>query len=534
MTFRPVALVAVTVAAFAADSQLTLQLRDLYAVPITGTPDGRTQDTANLARVNFLREEPGPSRNRFFVNDQNGPLYILDRKTGRFSVYLDFNGRADRKGIFHRFTNNVGYASGLISFQFDPAYPTNGRFYTLHMEDPGVPASPNPDSTTVPGFPSDNYAVTDPVPAPGPTTREVVLVEWTDTNTADTVFQGSAREILRFQLNTQIHPVGDMIFNPTARPGDPDWRVMYIGCGDSGSGESKDLSMRYNPQRLDTLLGKILRIVPDLAEHKDTSKVSGNGRYRVPNDNPFAARAGARPEIWAYGIRNPHRLSWDVDPADRKDNHLFASVIGLHTWETVLLVQKGANYGYSEREGDQTLATPTNALGTIPADDRIPLRIGDKPANELVKPVYPVIQYGHVPEGGDAIAGGFVYRGKIAALRGRFLFGDMTTGHIWWADPKEMIALAGSDSQKRAAFHQVRIEFRPADENGKIELYNALYPIAAAEYHKRGGQADSLPGVAAISKGRADIRFAVDNSGELYILSKSDGMIRQITGATFQ
>src|SRR5579862_8992634 len=100
MRLCPVALLAITITAFAADPQLTLQLRDVYEVPITGTPTGRTQDTANLARVNFLREEPGPSRNRFFVSDQNGPLYILNRKTGRFSVYLDFNGRGDHKGIF--------------------------------------------------------------------------------------------------------------------------------------------------------------------------------------------------------------------------------------------------------------------------------------------------------------------------------------------------------------------------------------------------------------------------------------------------
>jgi hypothetical protein len=525
MILRLLTVFAFVLAAFSAEPRLTLQLRDVYTAPMTGSTAGRTQDTANLARINFLREEPGPSRDRFFVNDQNGPLYILDRKTGRFTVYLDFNGRGERKGIFHRFSNNPGYASGLISFQFDPAYPTNGRFYTLHMEDPSVAASPNPDSTTVPGFPSDNYAVTDPIPTPGPTIREVVLIEWTDSNPADTVFQGSARELLRFQMNTQIHPVGDMAFNPAARPGDPDWRVMYIGCGDGGSGESKDLSMRFNPQRLDTLVGKILRIVPDLSEHKDTSKVSGNGRYRVPNENPFAARSGARPEVWAYGIRNPHRLTWDGD-------RLFASVIGLHAWETVILVQKGANYGYSEREGNQTLASVTNALGPIPADDRIPVRIGDKPTDELVKPRYPVIQYGHVAEGGDAIAGGFFYHGKITVLRGKFLFGDISTGHIWWADPKEMIALAGADSQKRAATHEVRIQFQ--SPGGKEELYQSMYPIATNEYHKRGGGAETLPGTAQVAKNRADIRFAVDNSGELYILSKSDGMIREITGATFE
>ena len=64
-----------------------------------------------------------------------------------------------------------------------------------------------------------------------------------------------------------------------------------------------------NPQRLDTLVGKILRIIPDLAEHHSTSVVSENGRYRIPNDNPFVSTPGARKEIWAYGFRNPHRLT---------------------------------------------------------------------------------------------------------------------------------------------------------------------------------------------------------------------------------
>jgi len=64
-----------------------------------------------------------------------------------------------------------------------------------------------------------------------------VLIEWTDANIANTTFEGTAREILRVQLNTRIHPLGDMAFNPAARPGDPDWRVMYVACGDGGAGE---------------------------------------------------------------------------------------------------------------------------------------------------------------------------------------------------------------------------------------------------------------------------------------------------------
>ena len=145
-----------------------------------------------------------------------------------------------------------------------------------------------------------------------------MLIEWTDTNTSNATFEGTAREIMRVQLNTRIHPMGEVTFNPAARRGDPEWRVMYIGCGDSGSGESTQAVMRSNPQRLDTMVGKILRIIPDLSEQAATSTVSENGRYRIPDDNPFVAKAGARKEIWVYGFRNPHRLSWAIDPETRR------------------------------------------------------------------------------------------------------------------------------------------------------------------------------------------------------------------------
>src|SRR5262249_2207671 len=159
------------------------------------------------------------------------------------------------------------------------------------------------------------YATTPAAATPGECTRESVLIEWTDTNIRNTTFEGSAREVLRIALNRHIHPTGDLAFNPSARRGDADWRMLYIGSGDGGSGESRP-SIRTNPQRLDTLVGKILRIVPDLNEHQATSKTSANGRYRIPIDNPFVEIDGARPEIWAVGLRNPHRLTWAVDPAD--------------------------------------------------------------------------------------------------------------------------------------------------------------------------------------------------------------------------
>src|SRR4029078_4180576 len=98
------------------------------------------------------------------------------------------------------------------------------------------------------------------------------------------------------------------------------------------------------PQRLDTIVGKILRIVPDLREHTATSTVSENGRYRTPWDNPFTATEGARKEIWAYGLRNPHRLVWDVDPAQPRSPRLFAFNIGLTSRETVLIISQAGEH----------------------------------------------------------------------------------------------------------------------------------------------------------------------------------------------
>jgi hypothetical protein len=509
---------------------LTIRVTDFAALPMTGTVDGVGND-GSLARVNFLREEPGGAK-RLFVSDLNGPLYILDKETKTFTIYLDFNGSDPHTGLFDRLPITTGFAGGFISFQFDPDYARNGRFYTIHMEDPQKPGADAPDTTAFPGLKADGYTATPPIRTPGSIEREVVLVEWTDTNIANTTFEGSARELLRVQLNSRIHPMGDLIFNPIAKPGDADWRVMYVACGDGGSGEQTNAT-RANPQRLDTAVGKILRIIPDLTEHGNSSTVSDNARYRIPNDNPFVAVDGARKEIWAYGFRNPHRLSWDVDPGNPGSNRLMAAVIGLHTWETVAIIRKGANYGYSEREGTERL-TEDNSRDKIPDADTIPVRISDTVTNGAVTPTYPVISYRHAPGGGDAIAGGFVYRGRaVPALRGKYVFGDISTGHIWYADYAEMLAVDDGKAETLAQIHEVQIQWDSPAADAAKQPYPTMFPIVQAAYRARGGKDPDLPGGAVVSgSGRADIRLAVDASGELYILSKSDGMIRSVGAST--
>ena len=117
-------------------------------------------------------------------------------------------------------------------------------------------ASPLPDNTNFPGLHTEGYTITPAIPTPGPTQREAVVIEWTDTNTANATFEGTAREVLRVQLNSDSHPMGGLIFNPSAKPGTPDWRVLYIACGDGRSGESSNPAIRQNPQRLDNFSGE--------------------------------------------------------------------------------------------------------------------------------------------------------------------------------------------------------------------------------------------------------------------------------------
>ena len=380
------------------------------------------------------------------------------------------------------------------------------------------PGRAAPRSGVVAGLDLSGYTTTPAVPTPtvnGQIDREVVLIEWKDRNIANTTFEGTARELLRVQYPLAPHPLGEMTFNPAARPGDPDWRVMYLGAGDSQSGEQRD-SRRLNPQRLDTLVGKILRIIPDLREHANTSTVSENGRYRIPNDNPFMSVDGARKEVWAYGLRNPHRLDLGRDPRNR--DPLLAFDIGLVTWETVQVIHKGANYGYPLREGTQSMS-PTNGMGPLPEDDEIPIQISDTVTHGTVKPTYPVIEYPHSRDaGGDAIAGGFVYRGTLVpALKDKLVFGDITVGRIWYADRAEVLAADDGNPSTLAAIHEM--------DTGLRQLTEETFRRARRE-RRRASRNGAQSG-----RGRVDLRFGVDNDGELYILTKSDGMIRKVVGA---
>ncbi|MCA9259892.1 MAG: PQQ-dependent sugar dehydrogenase, partial [Planctomycetales bacterium] len=253
---------------------------------------------------------------------------------------------------------------------------------------------------------------------------------------------------------------------------------------------------------------------------------------------PFVDVEGARDEIWALGLRNPHRLSWDVDPQHPEDNQLIVTDIGLHTWEEVNLVHAGANYGYSEREGNQRLLS-NNTTATLSRVDEVPVRIDSTLTLGTITPEYPVVQYAHDVNAdvfGDAIAGGFVYRGsRIPTLQGKFVFGDISTGQLFYSEYDEMVAADDGDPFMLAEIHSIDLLWDdPSDGEAGESAYASMFPIVESAYHARGGQDPNLPGSASATfdQGRADVRLAIDDAGELYMLSKSDGFIRAIVGPT--
>ena len=533
----------------------TVLLEDYATPPLTSmTHGGMTSSEINfkgqLGRVNSLRSEPANAplaASRFFVVDQSNTLYILDKVTKKFTPYIKF---AD---VFPKFESDTGNTAGVVSVGFDPGYAKNGKFYTVHTENPELPGSATPLNTQLANLNLTGYATTDRVnPPEGPVHLESVLVEWTDTNIRNATFEGTAREILRVGYDRN-HPMDDTIFDPLAKPGSSDYGNLYIGVGDGAQGETPGPS-HIIPQQLNSLLGKILRITPDI-KLRPKDMLSPNGRYRIPSTgpdpNPFLNVSGARPEVYAYGLRHPHRLEWDST-----SKALLILDIGLHYWEEIDVAAKGANYGYPEREGNEQLFV--DDMGKTGSLENPPVAFPDRDllhvdgVEEPVVPIYPAAVYSHWE--GDSIGSGFVYRGKLMPqMRGKFIFNDMTTGRIFYTDLAEMLATHGQRNHQ-APIHELQIMYKsPYDTASQAAAKRRMFDVVAESYSHKGGtpaQDRVLPGAAGATTGwrdeehkqpkadsdgvpygggRADVRIAMGGDGEVYVLSKSDGMIRKMT-----
>jgi len=461
---------------------LAVEVRELTRLPETRGLRPLDQDVnpPGWARVSFVRDLPDGRR---FVNDSRGFLYLLDA-TNQPKVYADvaatfpnaFYGRLE---------------SGFISFAFHPEFAKNGLIYTVHAErGPGNPRQPD---FIPPGFTLKDV------------TYHNILTEWKANDPAANVFNGTRRELLRFGhiVSTLSHPLGAAEFNPTAKPGSDDYGLLYTSGSDLGfsNGGPPHNNNPGQVQRLDTVVGAILRIDP---RSPSASKgVKGLGDYTIPPANKFAADGDPKTlgEIYAYGFRNAHRLSWD-----ETDGTMFALDIGMEHVEEVNIVRNGENYGWMKREGFyENGISRGGKLGELFAlpDDVLSGKTKDGFT-------YPVAVYNH--SDGVAISGGFAYYGRIPALKGKFVFGDINRGRVFAADIAAMKKADDGVPRTVAPVEEIQLFVREANGTRVDTSFQELV-------NKRMG--------ATIS--RADLHISRSRDGELFLTSRQDGTVRVLT-----
>ncbi|MEC5146671.1 PQQ-dependent sugar dehydrogenase [Chitinophaga sp. 212800010-3] len=286
---------------------------------------------------------PGDGSERLFFCQKEGKVWIVKQNRLLPTPFLDVS--ADLVNI------NPGYDErGLLGMAFHPEFIRNRKFYVYYS---AKKAKPGFDHTSR-------------------------ILEFTaSASNPDVADQASGRVVMEIDEPESNHNGGQLQFGPDG--------YLYVGLGDGGGGGDKH-GAAGNGQNLGTLLGKILRI-----------NVNGTP-YTIPPDNPFVNRPGARPEIWAYGLRNPWRFSFD-----RQSRMLFAGDVGQNRYEEVDIITRGGNYGWRIMEGNHEYNVP-------PGADRSTL-------------IAPIDEYSH--DVGISVTGGYVYRGKaIPALQGAYVFGD--------------------------------------------------------------------------------------------------------------
>ncbi len=214
--------------------------------------------------------------------------------------------------------------------------------------------------------------------------RRNIISEWKVNPSNGTIKPNSERILMEINQPYWNHDGGHLAFGPNG--------YLYITKGDGGSaGDPKE-----NGQDPTTLLGSILRIDVDARE---------NGKpYGIPDDNPFAGSTEKRPEIFAYGLRNVWRFSFDP-----KTGHLWGGDVGQNKYEEIDVIHNGGNYGWDIREGLH------------------PFEGDEEPKTKLIDPIH---EYGR--DAGVSVTGGYVYRGdRVDALQGKYVFGDYGSGNLW-------------------------------------------------------------------------------------------------------
>lgn len=282
----------------------------------------------------------------------------------------------------------------------------------------------------------------------------------------------SRHEVLRIVQFGLGHMADQLMFNPNARPGSADYGLMYLGVGD-GNDNPTHTDKYDSAQDPGRPLGKILRINP---------LRQPNGRaYGIPSGNPFVGRSGCLPEVWALGLRQPQNLTFDRGGSGA---FLIADV-GQAQIEEINLGRAGANYGLPLRES------------TFVTDRSDPSSLYEPGSGDAAKGfTYPVAQYDHGE--GIAVTGGFVYRGKaIPAPVCHCLLGDIVSRRVFHVPVSQLVP------GQQAVLMELTLK-----QNGR--------DVTLADF------------AAAIGADRVDLRFGQDEAGEMYILTKQEGVIRKL------
>ena len=281
---------------------------------------------------------------RRFIVEQSGLIYVIEKDGQKAKIFLDIRDitRPWKKAN----------EEGLLGLAFHPRFSETGEFFVCYS----------------------------PVNAPQSERISRFHVSAKDSRKAD---KNSEETVLQFDQPFPNHNGGSIAFGPDG--------FLYVGLGDGGSRNDPF----DNAQNLGVLLGKILRI--------DIDQRGAETAYAIPLDNPFMNMDGVRPEIWAFGFRNPWQLTFDSQTGT-----LWMADVGQDLQEEINLVEKGGNYGWRRREGSYP-------FGNIPAD---------------LATIDPLWEYDH--QVGKSITGGLVVRGStIPELEGRYLYGDFVSGRLW-------------------------------------------------------------------------------------------------------
>jgi len=435
-----------------AEGVITVTLREFASLPdINGV----------AARAMTLVEEPG-TRRRLFVSDMHGLLYVLGQDGRTVSQYLDL--RDPKWGVA---VQSQGRERGLQSFTLHPQFaqagaPGFGRFYTYT----DITAD-----TVAPDFTTPNAT----------STHETVLHEWKALRPSAATYDGERpRELIRLRQPFANHNGGAIAFNSTARQGSADFGLLYVGVGDGGNG-GDPMGLAQN---LGSAFGKILRIDP-------LGKNGRGGKYGIPAANPFVSKAGALPEIFAYGVRNSQRFAWDT-----KNGAMFLSDIGQNIVEEVSPVTAGANLGWNTWEGSyRFVSRQAVRTDSVRGDPKV---------------TYPIVEWDQVDSvlldnGSSASVSLVVYRSNaIPQLTNRIVFGDMPSGEVFHVSA-DTLPKGGQDAIRRVLF---------VTAPGA-----APRPVLEIIQEKNRAQGKTVAQ-------RADLRFDVTAAGRIFVLNKADGTIR--------